>query len=369
MKLHCVGLALSLIASFGGCQDATRKDGLPTGTGAAQAAESPPAAPVLAEALDETGPDGPTTTYEAAKFLDLESFPLAPGAEESVNRCLAQQTYRTTAPTDEAFKFLRAELAKRGWKELSGGYLSKESMSAPFTRAGFTVDASASELSEGQTMVSIFNRGNVPLSKLPVPDGCTKDYEFPSSVMYTAPGAVEETAKQVAELLQADGWSPYGGAGDSKYFKKNAIQASANVMAAPAKQGKTVIQWSTVLLSADLPAPADAKDIRFSQPPVQLMVDFKGNPAAADAWYREAMMKLGWTPTTDHPVSESEVESWVIYRNKPGEMAEIKFRKVDDFTRLTIEFTSAQEMVAMEKRWEEEKKKLEAAKRSENGNK
>ena len=62
----------------------------------------------------------------------------------------------------------------------------------------------------------------------------------------------------------------------------------------------------------------------------------------------------------DHP-TEQGFESFVIYRNKPGEMLEITFRETDDFTRLQLEFTTAEEFAAMEKRWEEQRKKAEAA--------
>lgn len=305
-------------------------------------------------------PKGPATPEEAARVLDLRELPLYAGSEEPGGRSVARLTYTAKGSAPDVFAFHKKALVDRKWKELPGGYESPDSTSGTFTRGSFTLSLSASSLDAGgdkpEVMVSAVNHGNVNLQKLPMPPGAASLYNFPVTAAYVTAEPVEATAKAVSDLLIAEGWEPYGRAGDSRYFKQNGVKLSATVMVAPAQGGKTVIQLGTEQLSAILPVPADALRVQYSEPPTQLAVHFKGDLEQADAWYRERLAKLGWKPTTEKPVKQS-FEYLVIYRNKPGAMLEITFREVEDFTRLLLEYTTPEEFAAMEKRWEEEEKK------------
>lgn len=247
---------------------------------------------------------------------------------------------------------------------------SAQSSNATFSRSGFVISLSASNFGgqERPTNVFIVNHGNVALASLPVPNGSKPLYSFPSSVAYLTIDDVPKTTGAVDKLLTDKGWAPYGSAGDSRYYKQNAIRLTATVAAAPAQDEKTVITYSAEQMSEDIPAPAEAEDVRYSEPPTQLSLKFNGDVAAADAWYREALGKLGWEPTTDHPISDDN-ESWVIYRRKDQAMMEIHFRKADDATRLLIEYMTPKEFAEMERRVEEERKKAEDAKGGEKASK
>jgi hypothetical protein len=250
------------------------------------------------------------------------------------------------------------------WAQAPNGSETDESASGTFLRDGYVLSLSASSSGGDKpvTMVFAASHGNLSLKTLPQPENSEILYEFPVSLAYLTPTPVDAVAANVDKALQAAGWEPYGQAGDTRFYRQNAIRLLATIGAAPAQEGKTVVTYFTELLSAELPAPADAKQPQYSEPPVQLMVDFAGNLAAADAWYRERLGKMGWEPTTENPVKQG-FEHIVIYRNKPGEMLEINFREIDDFTRLTLRFTSAEEFAEMEKRWEEQRKKAEAEKK------
>lgn len=337
-------------------------------------AESAPQADVAASKT-------PPTIDEAKQILDLRQLPLVPGSEEPGARSVARLTYHAKTPAPEAYAFHRKELVDRGWRETPGGYQSDEMASGTFVRDGYTLSMSASKAGgdEGvETMVSLTNHGNLDARTLPQPAAATVLYEAPVSIAYVTPEPVGSVAKQVEEALAAAGWEPYGAVGDSRYYKQNAIRLLATTSTAPAQGGKTVVSYQTELLSADLPAPADARQLQYSEPPTQLSVDFPGVLAASDKWYRERLGKLGWKPTTEQPVKEG-FTYFVIYRNEPGEMLEITFREIEEegadeadesdkadeakaLTRLMLRFTTAEEFAAMEKRWEEQRKKAESSK-------
>src|SRR6478672_1947092 len=62
----------------------------------------------------------PATVEEAAKVLDLRTFPRMDGAQESSLQSLGMLMYSAKGTPKEAFEFQRQELAKRGFKELPG---------------------------------------------------------------------------------------------------------------------------------------------------------------------------------------------------------------------------------------------------------
>ena len=83
----------------------------------------------------------------------------------------------------------------------------------------------------------------------------------------TPMGLAPVTADAIPYPFVAQGWVPYGKAGDSDYFKQNAILATVTVSSAPARGGKTIIQYSNQLISSDIPAPPNVDDLRYVDEP------------------------------------------------------------------------------------------------------
>src|SRR5262249_11226177 len=146
-----------------------------------------------------------------------------------------------------------------------------------FGKAGFTVSVSTSPAfgpdSAGLVEVRLHNHGNVDTSKLPVPPDAKPLYAFPTGTAYVTEKSVKDTSKALRALLTAKGWEPYGAAGDSLYFKKNAVRLSAWPSTAPAQGGKTVIQFGTTLMSVDLPAPPKLIDAAYADTTKALSLD------------------------------------------------------------------------------------------------
>jgi len=136
-----------------------------------------------------------------------------------------------------------------------------------FSRSGFVVFVSVTPHGDGSLHVRLQNQGNVKPGKLSVPPNAKPVYVGDSTAMYETEAAVPATVEACRNLFVAQGWVPYGDAGDSAMFKQNANLVTATVSSAPAQGGKTMIQYSNQLISADIPAPPNVEDLRYVDEP------------------------------------------------------------------------------------------------------
>jgi len=151
-------------------------------------------------------------------------------------------------------------------------------------------------------------------------------------------------------------------------FKQNAMQLSARVLAPPAQPGKTVIDYSAVQMSADLPAPADGEHVQYADQLKQLNLNALGTPDEVAAYYQGALAPAGWQSTTEKPVKDG-VESFMIFRNPQKELLNLNMwdLRSDKKTRVTLNHQSAVEVEELDRQVklaiEERKKKAEAEKK------
>lgn len=290
------------------------------------------------------------TVEAAAKVVDLSTFPLMPGGVANGPRRLAGLNYSAPGDARGAFAFQKAALEKAGWSELPGRYLSDETCSGVFGKDGFKVSV-ATIPAGGKVDVSILNLGDVDPGKLPVPPDAKPLYAFPTAAAFLAEKAPEETADALEALLTAGGWEPYGRAGDVRFFKKNAVRLSARSTAAPAQGGKTMIQLSSELMSVDLPAPAKTLATAYADATKALALDVDMTADDLAAFYREALGKAGWKPTTERPVKDGP-ESFLIFRNDAKDLAYLDMRDVGDRLRATLTHRTAAEDAEIARRAE-----------------
>jgi hypothetical protein len=250
----------------------------------------------------------PATVEQAAKVLDLSKFPLMDGAKPLETPQVANLFYLAPGDVKPTFEFNRKALVAQGWKELSN--------SGMFSRNGFVVFVTVTPHGEpGSVQVRLLNQGNVKPGKLPVPPNAKPVYVGDSTAMYETDATVPVTADAIRNLFVAQGWVPYGKAGDSDYFKQNAILATATVSSAPAKGGKTTIQYTNQLISADIPAPPNVEELRYVDEPPELTFTTTNQDAIVD-FYRKTLATAGWKSTMDHMVDVDEKPT-MIFRN-PG---------------------------------------------------
>jgi hypothetical protein len=212
----------------------------------------------------------PATVEQAARVLDLSTFPLMDGAKPLDSPQVANLFYLATGDVKTAFEFNRKALLVQGWKELPNSSVTDQSASGMFSRNGFVVFVSVTPNGDGSLQVRLQNQGNVKPGKLPVPPNAKPVYVGDSTAMYETEAAVPATVDACRNLFVAQGWVPYGDAGDSAMFKQNANLVTATVSSAPAQGGKTMIQYSNQLISADIPVPPNVEDLRYVDEPPEL---------------------------------------------------------------------------------------------------
>ncbi len=166
--------------------------------------------------------------------------------------------------------------------------------------------------------------------------------------MFVTEAARNATATACRELLIARGWQPYGTAGNSLIFKQNAVRLNAMISTAPAQGGKTAIQYSADLLSADLPAPPDPLRAHYADTTTALAFDAQSTPEALVNYYREALGKAGWKPTTEKTI-KTGVHEMLIFRNPQRDMLTLNFFPFENLLRGTLVHQSAAEIAQLER--------------------
>jgi len=302
----------------------------------------------------------PATVEQAARVIDLSTFPLMDGAKPPGSRQVANLSYSATGDVKTAFEFNRKALLAQGWKELPNSSVTDQSASAMFSRNGFVVYVSVTPSGDGTQLVRLQNQGNVKPGKLPVPPNAKAIYVGDSTAMYETDAAVPATADAIRNLFVAQGWVLYGKAGDSDFFKQNANLATATVSSAPARGGKTMIQYSNQLISADIPAPPDVEDLRYVDEPPELTFATTNQDAIVD-FYKRTLASAGWKSTMDKMVDVDEKPT-MIFRNPAKEMITLSMPYDYGGGKLggSVRFQSAAEIAELDRRIKGEAPKLRA---------
>ncbi len=298
-----------------------------------------------------TGTAKPATVVEAAKVLDLMHLGALKGAVEPINRTIGRLSY--TAPSDckTAFEFHRVGLLKQKWTELPGSAVTDKYASGMFARDGFVASMSTSPVGDpGNVNVSIMLHGNVDLQKLPRPADLKPVYVGPQVAMYSTAVSVEQTTAACHTLLVAQGWQPYGKAGDTQFYKQNAVRLTAYISATPAPMSKTSVSFSAEQLSADVPAPSENVQLQYSDSTKEVLFDTHETEDAIEKFYRETLSKTGWKATTNKPF-QIDWKRGLIFRNAAQDMLELEMYEVEDekVLRVIVKHQTAAEVAALEK--------------------
>jgi uncharacterized glyoxalase superfamily protein PhnB len=282
------------------------------------------------------------------------------GAKSAESRHVANLSYVAPGDPKKALEFHRKTFGAQGWKELPNSTISDESASAMFARDGFVVSLSVIPFEATAVTVRLQNLGNVKPGKLPVPPDAKPVYVGEPTAMYSTESAVDATAEVIRNLFLAQGWLAYGKAGDSDFFKQNAILATATVSSASAQGGKTMIQYSTQLISSDIPAPPNVDDLRYVDEPPELTFATMNQDAIID-FYRKALAAAGWKSTMDKMVDVDEKPT-MIFRNPAKEMLTLATTgMLGGKLLVSVRFQSAAEIAELDRRIKEEAPKLRAA--------
>jgi hypothetical protein len=282
------------------------------------------------------------------------------GAKPLESPQVANLFYLATGDVKTAFEFNRKALVGQGWKELPNSSVTDQSASGMFSRSGFVVFVTVTPSGDGSLQVRLLNQGNVKPGKLPVPPNAKPVYVGDSTAMYETAAAVAATADACRNLFVAQGWVPYGTAGDSAMFKQNANLVTATVSSAPAQGGKTMIQYSNQLISADIPAPPNVEDLRYGDEPPELTFAAPNQDAIVD-FYRKTLAAAGWKSTMDKIVAVDDKPT-MIFRNPAKDMITLSMPYVyGDKLGVSVRFQSAAEIAERDRKIKELAPKIRAA--------
>ena len=298
----------------------------------------------------------PATVAEAGQALNFMVLPVLKGAVEPINRTVARISYNAPSDCKAAYEFHRQGLLKQKWTEQPGSTVTDEYASGMFTKEGFVASMSAMPVGEpGKVNVMILLHGNVDLSKLPRPADLKPVYVGPQVAMYSTEVAVEKTTEACHKLLLAQGWLPYGKAGETQFYKQNAIRLTAYISATADPMPKTSVSFSTEQLSADVPAPVETVQLQYSDSTKQVLFDTKDSEDAIEKFYRETLAKAGWKATTDHPF-KVDWKRELIFINAAKDILSLKMYEVEDekVLRVTVQHQTAAEVAAMAKAFADE---------------
>jgi hypothetical protein len=294
------------------------------------------------------GDGTPATVDEAAKVLDLRTIDLFDGAEAPGNRTVAHLFYQAKTSVEKAHRFHEDALKMAGWQVLADGYVSEQMAAGTYGRNGFKVSLSVMSGSDpGTVTITMTNHGNVDTSKLPAPDNSKPFYATPVSHAYLTTATTEAAAAALREKLTTSGWEPYGDAGDVTNYKQHAVLLHVRVATAPAQANQTFVDFSTELMSADLPAPPDALRVQYAESNRQLSFDAKGSLDEVVSHYRKRLGLGDWKATTENMI-ESDFEQFLVFRNPGKDMLTLKLRSVDGITRGSLQFLSADDVQKLE---------------------
>ncbi len=299
----------------------------PTATPAPTATE-PPAAKVEAPAKPANLAKV-TTVQEAAQLLDLRQLAQP---DQAIVVGLAEVGYLnfdTPSKVVEVVDFYRPLLAEQGWQELSDqGYVDDTTATLYFTKEGFTVSLSASQMSDDNTSVTLLHHGNVDLSKLPQMADAETGFVAPNTLIYFSPSSVVDVARFTRNELAAQGWhefiQPNSTTADNaemqiRSYIQNGLELTAFITTAPAQDNKTSVQYSTTLLPLDVPVAAGADQIQFDKTEPYLEYISADSPDSLADFYRQAMAALGWSELPDATVTAEQAV--IAFANDLEELA------------------------------------------------
>lgn len=305
----------------------------------------------------------PATPEAVARLLDLRTVKLPDGAVVNI-RSLGTLMYSAPSAVKDAFEFQRQDLSKRGFQELPGRSTQPEGESSLFAKDGFHVALSASQLTgnpalAGRSQVVLVNEGNVALDRLPVPPGVKTFGISPREASYTTAANPTETAAACRQLLLAAGWEPYGETkqphplqpdASMQFFKRNGIKLQSWIMTTPVEGGKTLIRYSTELLSADLPAPPGAVDPRYDDFDKSLRFEAPDSQTAAIlAFYQERLPQQGWRATTERPiVDQNKRTQFLVFRNPQQDLLALDLSAYTGKVEVRLRHKSAAQVAAEE---------------------
>jgi hypothetical protein len=111
-----------------------------------------------------------------------------------------------------------------------------------------------------------------------------------------------------------------------------------------------MISFSSDLMSADLPAPPEADDLRYSEQTKELVFESPADKEAVTTFYRKELASAHWAPTLEKLVDVDERPT-MIFRNPGKDMLTLSFStEREGRTPVSLQFQTAAEIAELDRR-------------------
>jgi len=265
-------------------------------------------------------PDVPASVLQLAQIIDLRSFSRLPDADplmETENLL----RYTTQASLEDAKLFCRYALHQEGWTESAeaGGAYS----SMTFSKHGFVLDCSVSEVPGMGTTISMTSLGNLDLRKVPhLTPLMQTTYESASTCIFSSKSDLLTLETSLLKAMVADGWVPYArlSAGSSETADQRALSFLKNSHELRVTIGKHVsdpglynIQYSAFPVTNSIPIPTGSTYIEFNgAPELQLVASTKQPIQELIDFFDSSMQQQGWI-VQDSSRELKDDRCWLLY--------------------------------------------------------
>ena len=192
-------------------------------------------------------------------------------------------------------------------------------------------------------MVQVYltNHGNVDVSTLPMPAGTKRLYSFPTTTSYLT-GEPAKDRRGAEETPHLAGMGAVRRSGGYPVLPEERGPDLGDVCRRACAGNKTVIQLGSELLSAELPAPAGWITASYADTTKVLALDVDMTSEQLAAFYRDALGKAGWTPTTERP-AKIDFREMLLFRNAAKEILTLKMHPIDGKLRANLDHLTAAE--------------------------
>jgi hypothetical protein len=259
----------------------------------------------------EGGTVTPLSAQEAARIIDLRTFPRLKGAKVQSQR-LGEVTYTVPVTMQQAADFCVKNLTDAGWHEAPGERHKNEAggseyQSFLFTKQGHILYANVFA-ADKDVGVSLRYSGNFDTHTLPrmkdavLTAGGSGSFLNYTATNYTTEASVSDVIDFLAKEMASLGWQEYVAylrsnrrSPGSLYFRKQATVLSIYAFKDRDKPGKTTVSCSAGVLSDDIPTMPDAASLRIQDGEVfELRYETPAAYQTVTDFYKKELPALGW---------------------------------------------------------------------------
>lgn len=308
-------------------------------------------------------PDGasePVGLQQLASVIDLAKLPMIDGATSDQLQATSLQC-KAPVPVREAADFYVKKLATMGWRpsqEPGGNTVTDGYAAVSLMKDGYLLSLS---VMPGDTpkdsRVMLENHGNLDTRTLPRVEKAEDVFGSQITTIYFTPAKVAETSDVLRRVLTAAGWQEYDLAHSQKAdnpdfcamtFRKKACSLSVAVSNAPAKPGRTSVQYAVSAFAHEMPAPADARHVEVQDRQWYLTCEIPRDLAAVAEYYRAAMPDVGFKGKPhETPIDKNLTMS---FRSETHDVVLVELKPLDErSTQVTLRGFSAATIAEAEK--------------------